>query len=313
MPIPDFQTIMLPLLEYAGDGNEYKLNDSIQDLAVQFGLTEEEKTAKLPSGRSLLFNNRVGWAKTHLVKAGLLLSTRHSYFKISETGRKLLSQNPSKISVSILKEYPTYLDFIKPNGKEEEENDTIINETPLLFDPQMQTATPEEIIENEYQTLRRNLAKELLDKVLEQSPTFFEQLVVELLVKMGYGGSFKEAGMAIGRTGDEGIDGTIKEDRLGLDVIYIQAKRWKVDNVVGRPQLQQFIGALAGQGAKKGIFITTSRFTTEAKNYRPITDTKVVLIDGDMLCQLMIDYNLGVSTKQTYEVKKLDYDYFDQD
>ena len=170
--------------------------------------------------------------------------------------------------------------------------------------------TPEENLDKAYQRIRKSLASELLNRVVDLSPAFFERLVVELLVKMGYGGSIKDAGKALGKSGDEGIDGTIKEDKLGLDIIYIQAKRWKPGNVVGRPEIQKFVGALAGQGAKKGIFITTSNFTKEALDYAPRNETKIVLIDGNQLSQLMIDYNLGCTTQQTYELKKLDSDYF---
>jgi restriction system protein len=169
-------------------------------------------------------------------------------------------------------------------------------------------STPEEILENSYLSIRKNLAQELLLKIKSSSPAFFESLVVELLVKMGYGGSIKDAGRSIGRSGDEGIDGIIKEDKLGLDVIYVQAKRW--ENVVGRPEIQKFVGALAGQGAKKGVFITTSRFTSEAKEYQPRNETKIVLIDGESLAELMIDHNLAVSTVNIFEIKRIDNDYF---
>ncbi|MGC3977798.1 MAG: restriction endonuclease [Paludibacteraceae bacterium] len=185
---------------------------------------------------------------------------------------------------------------------EEEETENIVN-----------VQTPEENLDKAYQGIRKSLASELLNKIIELSPSFFERLVVELLVKMGYGGSIKDAGKAIGKSGDEGIDGTIKEDKLGLDIIYIQAKRWKQGNVVGRPEIQKFVGALAGQGAKKGIFITTSSFTKEALEYTPRNETKIVLIDGEQLSQLMIDYNLGCTTQQIYEIKKIDSDYFGEE
>ena len=173
--------------------------------------------------------------------------------------------------------------------------------------------TPEEILDEAYQTIRKSSASELLNKIVDLSPAFFERLVVELLVKMGYGGSIKDAGKKIGMTGDEGIDGIIKEDNLGLDIIYIQAKRWKPGNVVGRPEIHKFVGALAGQGAKKGIFITTSNFTKEALEYTPKNETKIVLINGEQLAQLMIDYNLGCTTQQIYELKKIDSDYFGEE
>ncbi|HRU18116.1 MAG TPA: restriction endonuclease, partial [Bacteroidia bacterium] len=198
-------------------------------------------------------------------------------------------------------------EFIKAsrNNNESEEDETSIIEN--------NEQTPEENLDKAYQRIRKSLASELLNKVVDLSPAFFERLVVELLVKMGYGGSIKDAGKAMGKSGDEGIDGTIKEDKLGLDIIYIQAKRWKPGNVIGRPELQKFVGALAGQGAKKGIFITTSNFTKEALDYTPRNETKIVLIDGEQLAQLMIDYNLGCTPQQTYEIKKIDSDYFGEE
>lgn len=209
--------------------------------------------------------------------------------------------------MNFLKQFPAFLDFrsVSRNNNEIERDDTAVIEN--------NEQTPEEVLDKAYQRIRKSLASELLNRVVDLSPAFFERLVVELLVKMGYGGSIKDAGKALGKSGDEGIDGTIKEDKLGLDVIYIQAKRWKPGNVVGRPELQKFVGALAGQGAKKGIFITTSNFTKEALDYTPRNETKIVLIDGEQLAQLMIDYNLGCTTQQTYELKKIDSDYFGEE
>ncbi len=214
-----------------------------------------------------------------------------------------MSQKPLKINVKFLKQFPEFVDFQTPKRGESGNTDSeFLDETV----PQ----TPEETLEGSYQRIRKALAQDLLNKVIALSPAFFERLVVELLVKMGYGGSMKDAGKAIGKSGDEGIDGTIKEDKLGLDIIYIQAKKWAPGNVVGRPELHKFVGALAGQGAKKGVFITTSSFTREAAEYIPRNETKIVLIDGEQLAQLMIDYNLGVTVQQTYELKRMDNDYF---
>lgn len=301
MPIPDFQRVMLPLMQLASDGQEHTLRESIEYLAHEFQLSDSERKELLPSGRQPIFDNRVGWARTHLKKAGLIESPGRSLFKITPRGLDLLSQNPPVINVRLLKQFPEYLEFlgVTPNepitaGGDNESSD---------FE------TPEETLEAAYQNIRKTLALDLLEKVKACSPDFFEQLVVELLVKMGYGGSIKEAGQAIGKSGDEGIDGMIKEDKLGLDVIYVQAKRWN-GNVVGRPEIQKFVGALAGQGARKGIFITTSKFSEQAKDYIPRNETKIVLIDGEQLAQYMIDFHLGVSTVSSYEIKKIDSDYF---
>ncbi len=306
MPIPDYQSAMLPLLALVSDGREYKFNDVIEALSEQFKLTEEEKSELLPSGQSLLFGNRVGWARTYLKKAGLLDSPKRAMIVITERGLNVLKQKPTQINVKFLKQFPEFVEF--QTAKRPENN----LEEAGSGSEEISAQTPDEILESTYQSIRKTLSQDLLAKIISLSPAFFEKLVVELLVKMGYGGSIKDAGKAIGKSGDEGIDGTIKEDKLGLDVIYIQAKRWAPGNVVGRPELHKFVGALAGQGAKKGVFITTSSFTKEARDYAPRNETKIVLIDGEELTQLMIDYNLGVSVQQTYEIKRMDNDYFDE-
>lgn len=303
MAIPDFQTLMLPLLKLASDNNEHKLRDSIEALATEYNLTPEERQQLLPSGSQAIFDNRVGWTKTHLIKAGLLQSPRRSIFKITEKGKNVLQQNPEKINMSFLKQFPDYLEFIKPTTETEKDD---------IHESTEDTSTPEETLENSYQKIRRNLAGDLLLKVKKSSPAFFERMVVELLVKMGYGGSLKDAGRATKLTNDEGIDGIIKEDKLGLDVIYVQAKRWD-NQVVGRPEIQNFVGALDGQRANKGIFITTSRFTETALDYVKTITKKVILIDGAQLSDYMIDYSLGVSSFANYELKKMDNDYFEEE
>lgn len=298
--IPDFQTIMLPLLKKLSDKEEHHFRNLIEVLAVEFELTDDERKELLPSGQQPIFDNRVGWARTYLKKAGLIDSPKRGISKITNRGIDVLKQNPKELNLALLMSGQNLSEVPGPNSN---------------FDPTdiTTTDTPEENLDKAYQRLKKTLANEILTKVVELSPAFFERLVVELLVKMGYGGSIKDAGKAMGKSGDEGIDGTIKEDKLGLDIIYIQAKRWKPGNVVGRPELQKFVGALAGQGAKKGIFITTSNFTKEALDYTPRNETKIVLIDGEQLAQLMIDYNLGCTTQQTYELKKIDSDYFGED
>jgi restriction system protein len=304
--IPDYQSLMLPLLRIVSDKREYKYRDLIEILATEFQLTDEERQELLASGNQAIFDNRVGWAKTYLKKAGLVESPKRATFVITELGIETLKKNPDHIDAKYLRKFPAFREFQHIGHSDNESEEETITLEPS-------EATPEENLDKAYQRIRKSLASELLNKVVELSPIFFERLVVELLVKMGYGGSIKDAGKAIGKSGDEGIDGTIKEDKLGLDIIYIQAKRWKPGNVVGRPELHKFVGALAGQGAKKGIFITTSNFTKEASDYTPKNETKIVLIDGEQLAQLMIDYNLGCATQQTYELKKIDSDYFGEE
>ncbi|WP_299254366.1 restriction endonuclease [uncultured Cytophaga sp.] len=300
--IPDFQKIMRPFLNIISDGLEHTTSETNEKIAAHFKLSEEELNQYLPSGVAKTFPNRVAWAKSYFKMAGLLENTKRSSFKITEAGKQFLKDNPTEITIKILKTLPA---FLERTGRSKDEGISVD------IDNTQSDATPEEILESSYLTIRKNLSQELLLKVKSCTPSFFESLVVELLVKMGYGGSIQDAGRSIGRSGDEGIDGIIKEDRLGLDVIYIQAKRW--EGVVGRPEIQKFIGALAGQGAKKGVFITTSRFTNEAKEYHPKNDTKIVLIDGEQLTDLMIDFNLAVSKVNTFEIKRIDNDYFGEE
>lgn len=299
--IPDYQSLMLPLLKITSDHKEHLIRDIIEDLANIFKVTEEDRKELLPSGRDFAFRNRVGWATTYLRKAGLLETPRRGSITVTDRGLKVLKENPTKITIAFLRQYPEFVEF--QSAKHEESGESVDESA----------KTPEETLDSAYQGLRESLAKELLNRVVDSPPSFFERLVVELLVKMGYGGSFKDAGKAIGRSGDEGIDGTIKEDKLGLDIVYVQAKRWKPGNVVGRPEIHKFVGALAGQGAKKGIFITTSNFSKEALEYTPKNETKIVLIGGEQLAQLMIDHNIGVSTVTSYEIKKIDNDYFEEE
>lgn len=304
--IPDYQSLMLPLLKLVSDRQEHKYRDLIENLATEFQVTDEERKELLASGNQAIFDNRVGWAKTYLKKAGLLDSPKRATFVITQIGLDTLKKNLDRVDAKYLRQFPAFLEFQNASRNDNEtEEEIIIVET--------NEQTPEENLDKAYQRIRKSLASEMLNRVVELSPTFFERLVVELLVKMGYGGSIKDAGKAIGKSGDEGIDGTIKEDKLGLDIIYIQAKRWRPGNVVGRPELHKFVGALAGQGAKKGIFITTSNFTKEALEYTPKNETKIVLIDVEQLAQLMIDYNLGCTTQQIYELKKIDSDYFGEE
>jgi len=296
MAIPDFQSIMLPLLKFAGDKNEHSLREAIDYHADDFGLSESEKRDRLPSGLQATFDNRVSWAKTYLQKAGLLESKKRGYFQITELGLNVLKESPPKINIIFLMKYPDFIKF-KKRRKEPKEQKV-----------EGALATPEELIESAYQQLRDDLVVEILEHIKNMSPTFFERLVVDLLVKMGYGGTRKDAGESIGRSGDGGIDGVIKEDRLGLDIVYIQAKRW--EGSIGRPEIQKFAGALLGRKGKKGIFITTSSFSKEAEQYVDNLENKIVLIDGEKLAQYMIDFNVGVSPMSLYEIKKIDTDFF---
>jgi restriction system protein len=300
MTIPDFQAIMLPLLQYASDGKEHSLRDAITFLADVFNLSDEERKSLLPSGQQTVFDNRVGWARTHLKKAVLLEYPKRGFFQITDRGKDLLIQNPTKINIKFLNQFPEHIEFLNSKKDNDKSEPEII---------EISETTPQESIEFGYQKIRKELELELLNRVKSCSPDFFERLVVDLLVKMGYGGSRRDAGRAIGKSGDGGIDGIIKEDKLGLDIVYIQAKRWD-NTVVGRPEIQKFVGALHGQRARKGVFITTSRFSQEAREYVSIIDSKIVLIDGQELAQLMIDNHVGVSTVSIYEIKKIDSDYF---
>ncbi len=298
MTVPDFQTLMLPLLKVAEDGQEHSGHEFLEQLSGYFELSDEDLNELLPSGKQTRFYNRVGWARTYLIKSRLLEMPRRSFYKITERGIDVLKSNPNRIDMNYLKRFPEYIEFKeKENEKEEKEQVDDVEES-----------TPEENLESAYQEIRDTLALEVLENVMSCSPAFFERLVVELLVAMGYGGSRRDAARAVGQTGDEGIDGIIDEDRLGLDTIYIQAKKWA--NSVGRPEIQKFVGALAGRRARKGIFITTSSFSSEAVRYASDIDPKVILIDGKRLAELMMDYNIGVNEVTTYKLKRIDSDYF---
>jgi len=303
MTIPDYQTVMLPLLRFAADGQEHSLREAIEKLADHFDLSDDERKALLPSGRQATFDNRVGWARTYMKKARLLHTPRRGYFTITDVGIQALKTNPEAINVKFLERYPEFLEFkTKSNAKSTAtETDTTVP---------TEERTPREVMEDAYATIRTQLASELLERIAQSSPQFFERLVVDLLVNMGYGGTRKDAGEAVGGHGDEGIDGIIKEDRLGLEVVYIQAKRW--ENTVQRPEIQKFVGALSGQNARKGVFITTSSFSAGAIDYATGLQVKVVLIDGETLANHMIDYGVAGAPEAAYEIKRVDSDYFDE-
>lgn len=303
MAIPDYQTVMLPLLRLTCDGAEHRFRDAINQLANEFKLTEEELKDTLPSG-GRIFDNRVGWARTYLKKAGLLSYPRRLYIQITDRGRKVISSQPRRIDVDFLKRFPEFLDFQAPKR---------VERVGAAVEPQEDSnETPEELLASGYLKLRKQLESELLDRVKTCTPEFFEKMVVQLLTTMGYGGSLADAGRAIGKSGDGGIDGVIKEDKLGLDLLFIQAKRWG-ETTVGRPEIQKFVGALYGRKAKKGIFITTSVFSKDAKDYAEGLDSRVILIDGRQLAELMFDHGIGVSTSNSYLVKRLDSDFFEDE
>lgn len=304
MAVPDFQSLMLPLLQLAADGQEHTLSEAIETLAQQFRLSDTDRRELLPSGKQSKFTNRVGWAATYLRKTKLLESTGKGKFCLTDRGREELRLAPQRIDLRYLEKYAELAEF----------RGAVVPGAPTngaaIAEPEV-TQTPREVLEASYQLLRRELAQELLERIKAQPPVFFESLVLDLLVAMGYGGSRKDAAERVGRSGDGGIDGVIKEDRLGLDFIYLQAKRWQ--DTVGRPVVQAFAGALEEQKARRGVLITTSTFSQEAQRYVGRIEKRIVLIDGEQLAQLMIDYNVGVAEEQSYTVKKVDTDYFGEE
>lgn len=293
---------MLPIMKLAkSKGQKSTPNrEFIDRMAEEFKLTEEDRKELLASGTQSRFENRVYWALVHLRRAGLLESTGRGMNRITQRGDEILATNPKRIDLRLLNQFPEFREFRSRKG--DQGSSEIIIETP--------DASPEETLDEEYKRLRETLAAQLTERLSECSPIFFERIVVELLVKMGYGGSRAEAGRATRATADGGIDGVIDEDRLGLDSVYVQAKKW--GNSVGEPQLRDFVGALHAHRARKGVFITTSNFTAAAKSYVEKVEFKISLIDGQRLAELMIDFGVGVSLSHTYEIKKIDSDYFDE-
>ena len=304
MAIPDYETLMLPLMQFAADSKEHSINDVTKHLADLFKLTSEEREQRIPSGQSSYIKNRTGWAKTYLKKSGLLSSPKRGLIQITARGREILSQKPERINTAFLEQFPEFVEFQDRSSPQAAAESSKV----ATFEKQ----TPEETIERGYTELRSQLADELLEQIKSCSSDFFERLVVDVIVAMGYGGSHRDAAKATQRSNDGGIDGIIKQDRLGLDTIYIQAKKWDESRPIHRPEIQKFAGALQGVRARKGIFITTSSFSDGAHEYVATIDSKIVLIDGTELAQLMIDHGIGVTPHQTYEIKRLDSDYFEQ-
>jgi restriction system protein len=303
--IPTYDDIMLPLLITLADGKEHAFRDLIEHIAKHFKLNDQSRNKRIPNGQQARFDNHAGWAKTYLKKARLIESPRRGQCKITRRGMAVLRLKPKAIDTKFLKQFPEFDDFMTPHlrivdSAMEPKTSTSMDAARLIT---------EERLDLSYQTLRQSLATGILEKLKRVSPAFFEHVVVDVLVAMGYGGAGKESAKIVGRSGDGGVDGIIKEDKLGLDLIYIQAKRW--ENPVGRPEVQAFAGSLEGFRAKKGVFITTSRFTQEARDYVEKIASRIILIDGEQLAGLMIDANVGVADYQRYVIKKLDVEYFD--
>lgn len=309
MAIPDFQSFFSPFLMFCSDSKEHSLKEIRGYLKNYFILSDDDISEKVPSGTQSKFDNRIYWSKTYLSKAKLIELTKRSHFKITNEGLKFNSKFPNSITIKNLKEIDEFRVFSK-GINQEEENNSIINKYDNSSN--FENKTPLEELEESYLIIKKALAAELLEKIKSCTWQFFEDLVIDLMVKMGYGGSRNKANELIKRTNDEGIDGVINEDKLGLDVIYLQAKHWTKDGGIGRPEIQKFVGALHGQRAKKGVFITTSYFAKTAIEYVKNIDPKVILIDGETLADLMIEYNLGISTVESYQIKKIDLDYFDE-
>jgi restriction system protein len=299
--IPGFQELTIPILRLAGDGKEHTLRETYDAVGAELGLTDAERNQLLPSGTQKSFENRVSWSRFYLQKAGLLEATGRGRFRITDRGQEVLKRPPKRVDIRFFQQFEDFRQFRRMKNKQAD------SPVPLIVEPDGRT--PHELMEETYQELRQELAEQLLAQVKSSSPEFFEKLVVELLVAMGYGGSQVDAGKAVGRSGDGGIDGIIKEDKLGLDAIYIQAKRW--EGSVGRPVVQAFAGSLEGFRAKKGVLITTSRFSDDARQYVGQIEKRIVLIDGEQLAQLMIDHQVGVTSRSAYTIHRIDQDYFE--
>lgn len=304
MPIPDYQSLMLPVLQISARG-ESSVPMAEADIAEQFGLSAEEREQMLPSGKQRVLHNRLHWAKFYLTKAGLLDAPRRGRFTISDAGRQLLADPPAALDTKYLRTIPAFRDFYRGGDN--------ADSTPPAADMEAGVATPEEVIEAAYKDIRAALSADLLDRILQNSPGFFERVIVDLLVAMGYGGSHRNASEHLGRSGDGGVDGVINEDVLGLDRVYVQAKRYALGNTVGRPEVQAFTGSLVGFGAAKGVFVTTSTFSREAVDFASRIPQRVILIDGKRLTGLMIEHGVGVRTSRAIEFKRLDEDFFSEE
>jgi restriction system protein len=300
MAVPTFEVFRVPLLRRLEDDREHRMTELYEMLADDLRLSDNDRSEMLASGSQPVYKNRISWARTFLKKAGLIDQPTRGFVRITDRGREALrAQRP--IDNAYLSQFPEFVEFFR-GPRRNGETTTVVND--------LDAETPEDTLNRIHRQLRDDLARELLDRIKASPPAFFERLVVDLMIKMGYGGSREDAGKTVGRSGDGGIDGVINEDRLGLDVIYLQAKRW--ENSVGRPVVQGFVGSLAGKRANKGVLITTSTFTQDARDYVETIGAKVVLIDGESLGTLMIQYGLAVTTVASYDIKRVDSDYFDE-
>jgi restriction system protein len=309
MAIPDYQSLMRPLLAFAADGAERSVKGATDSLAKELKLSEDEILQLLPSGKQSAFSNKVHWARFYFEKAGAIKRTKRAHIVITERGKKLLAENPKQINVAILRQFPEFVAFLAPKASGQDEpgiqtNDVEVSQT---------TATPDEAIQQAEAQILYSLRGAILERIAELSPTFFERLVVDLIVAMGYGGSRDSVVQKLSKSADEGIDGVVNEDALGLDAVYLQAKRYTADNTVGRERIQQFAGALVGQGASKGVFVTTSSFSKSAIEYANKVPQKIVLIDGEKLTRLMVQYGVGARIERTVDIKRIDTDYFSED
>lgn len=304
MAVPDFQTLMRPLLKFGEGGVEIRTSDCVDDIACQFNLTNDEKEEMLPSGRQPLLLNRIHWARTYLGKAQVITSPRRGYFKITPRGLDLLKNGPDRITIKTLEQYSEFLEWRDvQSGNENKSNKPLINDD-------SQDKSSEEKLEEAHLELNSQLKADILQNLYDVSPAMFEKIIVDLLIAMGYGGGRAEMGKALGKTGDGGVDGIIKEDELGLDVVYIQAKKHKIDSSISRPDIQSFAGSLEGFNATKGVFVTTAKFANTVEEYVNRIHKRIVLIDGSRLASLMIRHGVGVRVKNVYELKDLDEDYF---
>jgi restriction system protein len=310
MAVPDYQSLMHPVLAEHADGREKSLSAMRESVSKKLALTAEDLAEVLPSGRQTRYNNRANWAHVYLKQAGLLKQIRRGVYQITDRGQQALRDSSGRIDNNFLDQFPEFLEFKARTGKPALDGGSPQAISSIATDSEGDDLTPDEMVREGYRRARSGVAAELLDRLRRVSPAFFEQAVVDLLVAMGYGGSHDDAASVIGRTGDGGIDGIIKEDRLGLESIYVQAKRWKEGSTVGRPDIQQFAGALQGQKARKGVFMTTSSFTRDAKEYAHAVQATIVLIDGQQMAELMLDSGVGVSVQETIKLFKVDEDYF---
>jgi restriction system protein len=304
MAVPDFQALMLPVLKAAANG-EVRFSDLVETLADEFHLTDEERRRLLPSGKQTALANRTGWAKTYLAKAGLIRAPRRGYFEATDRGRETLAHAPARIDIKFLSQFPEFEEFRKASREDVDSSDDTAGEI-----VERSSRTPDEILRATHQEIEKTLRAELLDRLLQTPPAFFENTIVTLLVAMGYGGSREDAGRALGKSGDNGLDGVIDQDALGLDRVYLQAKRYKFDNAVGESEVRGFAGSLEGVKATKGVFVTTSYFTSQARAFAERIARRIVLIDGQQLAQLMIKHDVGVRIEETLHIKKIDEDFF---